>query len=84
MLVETLKWRNSKVLAIFTGKQYIFTNEYDGILAVATRKGFGKDEENSFTLEYGNKHTRFQFHKGTIRTGYRANYTPHPRFISIP
>ena len=57
MLVETLKWRNSKVLAIFTGKQYIFTNEYYGILAVATRKGFGKDEQNSFTLEYGNKHT---------------------------
>lgn len=56
MLVETLKWRNSKVLAIFTGKQYIFTNEYYGILAVATRKGFEKDEENSFTLEYGNKH----------------------------
>ena len=26
MLVETLKWRDSKVLAIFTGKQYIFTN----------------------------------------------------------
>ena len=57
MLVETLKWRGSKVLAIFTGKQYIFTNEYDGILAVATRKGFWKDEEKSFTLEYGNKHT---------------------------
>ena len=57
MLVETSKWRNSKVLAIFTGKQYIFTNEYYGILAVATRKGFGKDEEKSFTLEYGNKHT---------------------------
>ena len=57
MLVETLKWRNSKVLAIFTGKQYIFTNEFYGILAVATRKGFGKDEQNSFTLEYGNKHT---------------------------
>ena len=35
MLVETLKWRNNKVLAIFTGKQYIFTNEYYGILAVA-------------------------------------------------
>ena len=57
MLVETLKWRNSKVLAIFTGKQYIFTNEFYGILAVATRKGFEKDEESSFTLEYGNKHT---------------------------
>ena len=57
MLVETLKWRNSKVLAIFTGKQYIFTNEYYGILAVATRKGFGKDEAKSFTLEYGNKYT---------------------------
>ena len=57
MLVETLKWRNSKVLAIFTGKQYIFTNEYYGILAVANRKGFCKDEEKSFTLEYGNKHT---------------------------
>lgn len=57
MLVETLKWRNSKVLAIFTGKQYIFTNDYYGILAVATRKGFEKDEESSFTLEYGNKHT---------------------------
>ena len=52
MLVETLKWRNSKVLAIFTGKQYIFTNEFYGILAVANRKGFGKDEESSFTLEY--------------------------------
>ena len=57
MLVETLKWRDSKVLAIFTGKQYIFTNEYYGILAVANRKGFCKDEEKSFTLEYGNKHT---------------------------
>ena len=57
MLVETLKWRNSKVLAIFTGKQYIFTNEYYGILAVANRKGFWKDEEKWFTLEYGNKHT---------------------------
>ena len=57
MLVETLKWRDSKVLAIFTGKQYIFTNEYYGILAVANRKGFCKDEEKSFTLEYGNKNT---------------------------
>ena len=57
MLVETLKWRGSKVLAIFTGKQYIFTNEFYGILAVATRKGFEKEEESSFTLEYGNKHT---------------------------
>ena len=56
MLVETLKWRCNKVLAIFTGKQYIFTNEFYGILAVANRKGFGKDEENSFTLEYGNEH----------------------------
>lgn len=42
MLVETLKWRDTKVLAIFTGKQYIFTNVYYGILAVANRKGLEK------------------------------------------
>lgn len=42
---------------LFTGKQYLFQNSYYGILAVATRKGYEKEDMNTFTLEYGNDNT---------------------------
>lgn len=46
-----------EVNVIFTGKQYIFQNGFYGILAIATRKGYKEDEQNTFTLEYGSDTT---------------------------
>lgn len=46
-----------EVNVIFTGKQYIFQNQFYGILAIATRKGYKEDEQNTFLLEYGSDTT---------------------------
>ena len=48
-----MKWRGAEVHCLFTGYQYVFYNNYWGILAVADR-----DETNrkAFTVRYGNKH----------------------------
>lgn len=47
-----MKWRDAEVHCLFTGYQYIFQNNFWGILAVAER-----DEENNdhFTVIYGNE-----------------------------
>ena len=45
------------VQVIFTGKEYIFKNNYYGILAVATRKGYAPDDMQHFTIQVGNEYS---------------------------
>lgn len=45
------------VQVIFTGKEYIFRNDWYGILAVATRKGYAPDDMNHFTIQVGNEYS---------------------------
>lgn len=53
MEVTKLKWRNTEVYCLFTGPEYIFTNQYFGILAIA-RRSVSRD---SFVVYYGNERT---------------------------
>ena len=53
MEVTKLKWRNAEVYCLFTGPEYIFTNQHFGILATA-RRSVGRD---SFVVYYGNERT---------------------------
>ncbi len=53
-----IKRHGCEVNVIFTGEQYIFQNDFYGLLAVADRKGYGTDEEtNTFTVHYGSEST---------------------------
>ena len=45
------------VQVIFTGKEYIFRNDWYGILAVATRKGYAPDDIQHFTIQVGNEYS---------------------------
>lgn len=44
------------VQVIFTGKEYIFKNNWFGILAVATRKGYAPEDMHHFTIQVGNEY----------------------------
>lgn len=57
MEITSIKRNGSVVNVIFTGEQYIFHNAYYGILAVAQRKGFKKEDTDHFTIYYGNHQT---------------------------
>ena len=50
------------VQVIFTGKEYIFKNNYYGILAVATRKGYAPDDMQHFTIQVGNEYSSGSSH----------------------
>ena len=45
------------VQVIFTGKEYIFRNDWYGILAVATRKGYAPEDMQHFTIQVGNEYS---------------------------
>lgn len=53
MEITKLKWHGAEVYGLFTGPEYIFTNQYFGILAVA-RRSVSRD---SFVVYYGNERT---------------------------
>lgn len=57
MEITKIKRNGCEVNVIFTGKQYIFHNAFYGILAVAERKGYSKEDTNHFTVYYGNHQT---------------------------
>ena len=48
--------KKGKVQVIFTGKEYIFKNNWYGILAVATRKGYAPDDTPHFAIQVGNEY----------------------------
>ena len=48
--------KKGEVQVIFTGKEYIFRNDYYGILAVATRKGYAPDDTPHYTIQVGNEY----------------------------
>ena len=48
--------KKGEVQVIFTGKEYIFGNDWYGILAVATRKGYAPDDMHHFTIQVGNEY----------------------------
>ena len=48
--------RKGKVQVICTGEQYIFRNDWYGILAVATRKGYAPDDTPHFAIQVGNEY----------------------------
>ena len=48
--------KKGEVQVIFTGKEYIFRNDWYGILAVATRKGYAPDDMHHFTIQVGNEY----------------------------
>ena len=50
------------VQVIFTGKEYIFKNNWYGILAVATRKGYAPDDMQHFTIQVGNEYSSGSSH----------------------
>ena len=50
------------VQVIFTGKEYIFRNDWYGILAVATRKGYAPDDMHHFTVQVGNEYSSGSSH----------------------
>ena len=49
--------KKGEVQVIFTGKEYIFRNDWYGILAVATRKGYAPDDMHHFTIQVGNEYS---------------------------
>ena len=49
--------KKGEVQVIFTGKEYIFKNNWYGILAVATRKGYAPDDTPHFTIQVGNEYS---------------------------
>ena len=49
--------KKGEVQVIFTGKEYIFKNNWYGILAVATRKGYAPDDMQHFTIQVGNEYS---------------------------
>ena len=48
--------RKGEVQVIFTGKEYIFRNDWYGILAVAIRKGCAPDDMPHYTIQVGNEY----------------------------
>ena len=48
--------KETEVQVIYTGKEYIFRNDWYGILAVATRKGYAPDDMHHFTIQVGNEY----------------------------
>lgn len=57
MEITKIKRNNCEVNVIFTGKQYIFHNQFYGLLAVADRKGYDEDDARTFVVRYGNHQT---------------------------
>lgn len=57
MEIFKIKRNRCAVNVIFTGEQYIFQNDYFGLLAVATRKGYTPEERKIFDIYYGNHYT---------------------------
>lgn len=58
MEVTKIKKNGCEIFVMFTGEQYIFHNNFYGIVAIGTRRGYKNDaERNTFTIEYGNVHT---------------------------
>lgn len=51
MEITTMKWRGAEVHCLFTGYQYVFQNNFWGILAIADRD---ETNEKAFTVRYGN------------------------------
>lgn len=68
--------KNYELNVVFTGKQYVFFNSYCGVAAVATRKGYSKEESKTFIIQYGNEHLV----GGSI--GYRAIIPYVKRYIN--
>ena len=54
--------KKGEVQVIFTGKEYIFRNDWYGILAVATRKGYALDDMHHFTVQVGNEYSSGSSH----------------------
>lgn len=52
MEITTMKWRGAEVYCLFTGSQYVFYNNFWGILAIADRYDTNK---KAFTVRYGNE-----------------------------
>ena len=48
--------KKGEVQVILTGKEYIFKNNWYGILAVATRKGYAPEDMHHFTIQVGNEY----------------------------
>ena len=48
--------RKGEVQVICTSEQYIFKNNWYGILAVATRKGYAPDDTPHYTIQVGNEY----------------------------
>ena len=48
--------RKGEVQVICTGEQYIFKNNWYGVLAVATRKGYTPEHMHHFTIRVGNEY----------------------------
>ena len=54
-IMEVNVIKKGEVQVIFTGKEYIFKNNWYGILAVAIRKGYAPDDVHHFTIQVGNQ-----------------------------
>ena len=48
--------RKGEVQVICTSEQYIFKNNWYGVLAVATRKGYAPEHMHHFTIRVGNEY----------------------------
>lgn len=55
--INTISRKGIEMQVIFTGAQYIFTNRYYGVLAVATRTNKWDDEAKSFDIAAEDYHT---------------------------
>lgn len=55
--INTISRRGVKMQVIFTGAQYIFINDFYGVLAVANRTKWDTDFETSFEIATENYHT---------------------------
>ena len=59
MEIKKIKIAGCEVNMIFTGGQYIFYNDWDGVIGVATRKGFYaySEDRHTFDIKAGTENT---------------------------
>lgn len=56
MEIGKIKARNYEFNVVFTGGEYVFFNNWCGIAAVATRKGYDGRDIDTFVVTLGNDH----------------------------
>ena len=57
MEITKIKIAGCEADMIFTGGQYIFWNDYYGVVGLATRKGYDEPDNHTFVIKAGTENT---------------------------